>query len=79
VTPDRRSRRVRREDNAFNLIEVCREAVSIHRFLWRPEEEIFAAPHFDRIRSFPRSGGRIVTEPADGASGSPDAGGRLIQ
>lgn len=65
------SRRVRREDNAFNLIEVRRESVSIQRFLWRPEEEIFAAPHFDRVRSFPRSGGRIITEPEDEASGPP--------
>ncbi|MDW7760437.1 MAG: metallophosphoesterase [Acidobacteriota bacterium] len=56
------SRRVRREDNAFNLIEVQTESISIQRFLWQPEEEIFAAPHFDRIRSFPRSRGRIFTE-----------------
>jgi 3',5'-cyclic AMP phosphodiesterase CpdA len=73
------SRRVRREDNAFNLIEVRRESISIHRFLWRPEEEIFAAPHFDRIRTYPRSGGRILTEPEGEISGPTEVRAALSQ
>lgn len=57
------SRRVRREENAFNLIEIRVHTISIQRFVWQPEEETFAAPRCDRIRSFERRGGRVITDP----------------
>lgn len=56
-----------REANAFNPIDLQSRGLAVHRYLWRPEEEVFAAPHVDGGRRFERSGSSIVTEDHYGA------------
>ena len=73
------SRRVRREENTFNMIEILQEKLSVHRFRWCPEEEIFEAPRCDRVRSFPRSGGRIITGPAEESADGHEGAAEEIQ
>jgi 3',5'-cyclic AMP phosphodiesterase CpdA len=55
------SRRVRREENSFNLIEVASREVSVHRFRWQPEDATFRPPRVDAIHRFQRQDGRVLT------------------